>query len=159
MTDEEAAHKLELAALAEKDPEFYKYLQQNDQELLNFSISSVPIGDATSDDEDGGFDIGRKDENEDMEDNENERTLVLTSAILRDWQRAILAVSDESGISHLQPPMSHLLSCQTRSLRALRKLLVAFRSAARMNDDEDGPNQGGWKIEEVNGVSIRACSL
>lgn len=41
---------------------------------------------------------------------------------------------------------------QTRSLRALRKLLLAFRSAAHMNDDEENTSAGGWKIEESSGM-------
>lgn len=43
---------------------------------------------------------------------------------------------------------------QTRSLRALRKLLLAFRSAARMNDEEENTSAGGWKIEESSGLSF-----
>lgn len=41
---------------------------------------------------------------------------------------------------------------QTRSLRALRKLVVAFRSAARMNNDDENSSSGGWKIEEASGM-------
>lgn len=43
---------------------------------------------------------------------------------------------------------------QTRSLRALRKLLVAFRCAARMNEDEENTSSGGWKIEEASGAYL-----
>lgn len=31
-----ASHQSQLEALREQDPEFYEYLQQTDQELLNF---------------------------------------------------------------------------------------------------------------------------
>ena len=36
--DEGAAHILELSKLAEKDPEFYKYLQEHDRNLLEFNV-------------------------------------------------------------------------------------------------------------------------
>ncbi|KAF7320891.1 Noc2-domain-containing protein [Mycena chlorophos] len=91
--EEGAEHMIELSKLAEKDPEFYQYLKENDQELLNFN----------ADDED---------EMED-EDDSMGQTPVLTKAILQNWQKALL---------------------EARTL-SLRKLLVAFRSAAHMNED------------------------
>ncbi|KXN92699.1 hypothetical protein AN958_06977 [Leucoagaricus sp. SymC.cos] len=100
LEDEGQAHLLELSKLAEKDPEFYKYLQENDRELLEFNP------DAT-------------DEDEDMEDAymeaEEEKTPTLTREHLRQWQKALL---------------------EQRSLKALRKLLIAFRAAAHMNEDD-----------------------
>jgi len=75
--DEGAAHMHELSKLAEKDPEFYKYLQENDQELLEFD----PEG--AADDED--------DEEEDVE-MESETLPILTKDILRGWQKALLDV-------------------------------------------------------------------
>nr|GAT50248.1 Noc2-domain-containing protein [Mycena chlorophos] len=95
--EEGAEHMIELSKLAEKDPEFYQYLKENDQELLTFN----------ADDED-------EMENED-EDDSMGQTPVLTKTILQNWQKALL---------------------EHRSLRSLRKLLVAFRSAAHMNEDD-----------------------
>ncbi|KAG8810553.1 Nucleolar Complex 2 protein, partial [Serendipita sp. 399] len=103
--DEGAEHLMELSKLAEKDPEFYKYLQENDKELLEFKLNDKM--DAISD--------------EDMEEgipstdgDEHEATPTLTLEVLKGWQKAIL---------------------EHRSLRALRKLLVAFRSATYANDE------------------------
>ena len=39
--EEQAGHKTDLAALAKKDPEFYKYLQDNDAELLEFDEDAL----------------------------------------------------------------------------------------------------------------------
>ncbi|KAF9234590.1 Noc2-domain-containing protein [Melanogaster broomeanus] len=106
LEDEGAAHMFELSNLAEKDPEFYKYLQENDRDLLDFSIPNV------DDDMDGeASDEGDEDEDVEME---SEKLPILTNEILRRWQKALL---------------------DHRSLRALRKLLIAFRSAVHMNED------------------------
>ena len=83
--DEATAHKLELAKLAEKDPEFYKYLQENDKELLDFDM-------------DGGEDDENEDEDEEMGDaeqgNEDEdvKAPTLTKQVLSKWQKALLQV-------------------------------------------------------------------
>lgn len=82
-SDEAQAHKIELAKLAEQDPEFYKYLQDNDKELLDFDVEA-----RSDDEEDIDMDGG------DVSDKENEDTKapVLTKEILRKWQKGILEV-------------------------------------------------------------------
>ncbi|THH17678.1 hypothetical protein EW146_g3186 [Bondarzewia mesenterica] len=99
--DEGAAHMQELSKLAEKDPDFYNYLQENDRELLEFNANAV----------DGNSDEDEEDENVMQED----RSPVLTKRVLQKWQKALL---------------------ETQSLRALRKLFIAFRSAAHMNEED-----------------------
>ncbi|KAH9982008.1 Noc2-domain-containing protein [Russula compacta] len=108
LDDEGTAHMLELSKLAEKDPEFYKYLQQHDRDLLEFNVD----GDVDVDDADD--DVGEPDSGQ---------LPVLTGNILRAWQKSLL---------------------ETRSLRALRKLLVAFRSAVLMNEED---KELAWTID------------
>ncbi|KAF9445982.1 Noc2-domain-containing protein [Macrolepiota fuliginosa MF-IS2] len=101
LEDEGQAHLLELSKLAEKDPEFFKYLQENDRELLEFNPGAAAEDEVVED--------------EDMEA-EEEKTPNLTKEHLRQWQKALL---------------------EHRSLKALRKLLIAFRAAAHMNEDDE----------------------
>jgi nucleolar complex protein 2 len=67
----------ELSKLAEKDPEFYKYLQENDRELLEFDPTSADVDDAMEG-EYGG--------------EEMETVPILTRDILKSWQKALLEV-------------------------------------------------------------------
>ncbi|KAF9000282.1 Noc2p family-domain-containing protein [Cyathus striatus] len=73
--DEEGKNHLqELSKLAEKDPEFYKYLQENDRELLNFGLETF--------------------EEEEMDVDDEEKLPVLTIKHILQWQRALLKVLD-----------------------------------------------------------------
>lgn len=73
----------ELSKLAEKDPEFFKYLQENDTELLDFDPDAM--------DEDEDADVDEDDDDED--EAEVDAVPVLTKNILQKWQKAILEVS------------------------------------------------------------------
>lgn len=84
-TGEGEVHLHELSKLAEKDPEFYKYLQENDKELLDFDPSAHPDVDMDGDDEDEG--------DEDMDGQETEERLpILTMKTLTQWQKVLLQV-------------------------------------------------------------------
>ncbi|KAH9948484.1 Noc2-domain-containing protein [Amylocystis lapponica] len=100
LDDEGQSHLVELSKLAEKDPEFYKYLQENDRELLEFDPDT-----AEADPDDAS----------DHDAMEEDKVPTLTKKILQRWQKALL---------------------EERSLRALRKLLIAFRSAAHMHEED-----------------------
>ncbi|KDN47984.1 Noc2-domain-containing protein [Tilletiaria anomala UBC 951] len=114
-SDEEGDHIADLTALAKKDPDFFKYLQENDADLLNFN-PDVDMASASDDDKDSanedeglkGTKANPKSKHAAAEAIEKQ---VVTLSMLREWQRAIL---------------------QQRSLRAMRRLLLAFRAAAQL---------------------------
>lgn len=129
--DEGASHMLELSKLAEKDPEFYKYLQDHDRDLLEFNV------DDDADVEGADDDVGEPDATQ---------LSTLTENILRTWQKSLLEVS-EAAFWFGTVALTYVL--QTRSLRALRKLLVAFRSAVFMNEED---KVLAWTIDSPKGM-------
>ncbi|KIX07779.1 uncharacterized protein Z518_02433 [Rhinocladiella mackenziei CBS 650.93] len=109
--DEAGDHKGQLAALAQKDPEFYKYLQENDAELLDF-------------DEDGDLaEVDDLSEGEppakDRKTKESQDTTVpveVTLSMVEKWKPSLT---------------------EQFSIRALRQVVLAFRAAAHAGDEED----------------------
>lgn len=116
-------------ALAEKDPEFYKYLQENDPETLDFdNDADLAEVDALSDSDAGEEPKKKKqkkskkpkvddsdNEEQEVADLEVEDTAELTKAMVMKWKKAM---STE------------------HSLRAMRQTVLAFRAAAHINEDE-----------------------
>lgn len=79
--DEGKTHLMELSKLAEKDPEFYQYLQENDQELLKFDP------DDEKDESGADLEMGAG-----IPEDEEEQTPILTAKTLKGWQKALLEV-------------------------------------------------------------------
>lgn len=111
-------HKKDLDGLAEKDPEFYKYLKENDAELLDFDEDAdLAEVDQLSEDEARKKKRKKSEETEDVEPNEaDEDELEVTAALVNKWRTAMV---------------------EQHSLRAMRQVVLAFRAAAHVNE-EDG---------------------
>ncbi|KIR51844.1 nucleolar complex protein 2 [Cryptococcus gattii Ru294] len=131
--DEEAMKKA-MKDLAKNDPEFFKYLKENDEDLLDFGQSSKASkgkgkqDEDEEDDEDEEMESDEEGLGEDEEEDEAERKrITVTLKMLRQWQEGML---------------------RQHSIRSLRKTLIAFRAAAHMNE-EDGDQGSGLDTKYI----------
>ncbi|KAI1378567.1 Noc2-domain-containing protein [Hypoxylon crocopeplum] len=123
--------KAAMDALAEEDPEFYKFLKENDPEALEFDDADLAEVDelSASEEEDQPKKKQKKDKMQkrtDVVDEEDPSNNELTQAMVARWKAALL---------------------EKQSLRAARQVVLGFRSAAHLNeDDEDGGRKQPYKI-------------
>lgn len=117
--------KEDMDALAKDDPEFYKYLQENDPEALEFdeNVDMAEIDELSSgEDEDRPKKKqkkGKKAADEESDDEFSQRN-ELTKPMIAKWKASIE---------------------EKNSLRAARQVVLAFRSAAHLNEDDDENKQ------------------
>jgi nucleolar complex protein 2 len=77
--EDEGDHKEQLESLAKKDPEFYRYLKENDAELLDFEVGDFEEIDELSGDEKPAKSKGKKEE-------EDEK---LNPAVVERWEQSL----------------------------------------------------------------------
>lgn len=131
--DDEAAgpgmSKEAMKGLAEKDPEFYKFLKENDPEALDFDenadlaeVDELSAGEEESDEEAPK----KKRKKSSKADEEPAQSNELTRSTVASWRKAM---------------------AETKSLRATRQVVLAFRCAAHLNEaDEEGQADQRWAI-------------
>ncbi|KAK8861243.1 hypothetical protein IAR55_002062 [Kwoniella newhampshirensis] len=126
---DEAAMKKAMKDLEKKDPEFFKYLKENDEDLLEFGKGASKVKGKGKGKQDEDEEMAESDEDEDMEDGEDDddeeevgrKKISVTMKMLRQWQEGML---------------------KQHSIRSLRKTLIAFRAAAHMNEDDGEQGTG-----------------
>lgn len=106
-------HKDDLDALAEKDPDFYKYLKENDAELLDFKDDHLELSDAEETPKKKRTKGKKAGENQDKEANDGSE---VTIAMVKKWKEAL---------------------SEDHSLRAMRQVALAFRAAAHINSQDE----------------------
>jgi nucleolar complex protein 2 len=132
--DDFETHKEDLNALAEKDPEFYSYLKENDAELLEFAENNednLTEVDALSDSEVEGTPKKKRRKliKDTAPDGDESDETEVTAAIVKKWEIALT---------------------KNNSLRAMRQVVLAFRAAAHVNED-DGKDYK-YTISDPDGI-------
>lgn len=84
--EDESNRKMDFELLKEKDPEFYKFLEENDKGLLDFDANETD-----SDVVDGDEGLIQEQDDDDATAPKSDSVL-LTKELLRTWQKAILEV-------------------------------------------------------------------
>lgn len=117
--DDPEEHKKQLEALAKNDPEFHKYLQENEPELLDADLENM--GTLSSDEEDDEEAPKRKKQRKgaDAEDSDDEMVSGKNELQLATVQKWATAMQEQ------------------HSLRAAKETVLAFRSAAHASDLDD----------------------
>ncbi|KAM0806417.1 Noc2p family-domain-containing protein [Usnea florida] len=111
------AHKDDLDALAEKDPDFYKYLKENDAELLDFG-EDADLAEVDQLSEEEEVPKKKRKKSKDKKGLQEEAHIdesEVTIATVRKWKTAMV---------------------EQHSLRAMRQVVLAFRAAAYVNSDD-----------------------
>jgi nucleolar complex protein 2 len=119
---DEKAMKKAMKDLAKNDPEFFKYLEENDKELLEFGGKGGKVkekGKGKEIDAEGDIDMGEADEEDDEDEDEDEdedgevKKISVTLKMLRGWQEGMLKVS-----------IDNISKCRLRLTCLLAKLVT-----------------------------------
>lgn len=117
--DDTADHKGQLSKLSERDPDFYQYLKEHDAELLDFGDEEDLLDvDALTDSEDDER-LTKKAKRKSKESDaglEDAQAAKVDGGMVQKWKKAMV---------------------EQHSVRALRQLILAFRAAARLNDEDE----------------------
>ncbi|KAH8128015.1 hypothetical protein FP744_10001058 [Trichoderma asperellum] len=116
-----------MKGLAEKDPEFFKFLKENDPEALDFDENAdlAEVDELSAGEEDEEL-PKKKRKKGSKADEEATQSNELTRSTIAGWRKAME---------------------ETKSLRATRQVVLAFRCAAHLDEaDEEGQGDMRWSI-------------
>ncbi|KAJ8600203.1 hypothetical protein CTAYLR_002006 [Chrysophaeum taylorii] len=128
-------HQAELDALKDKDPDFYKFLQENDRGLLHFEAEEGDADDE-EDDEDDDQQVD-DDDDEDDDDEDDEQGEDDDDEEEEDERRAARVVERKVLTSERLEAL--LASSRQASLRSIKRLIALLRCAVAPPDAADLP--------------------
>ena len=118
-------HKIDLEALRAKDPDFYEYLKETDQELLNFDADESESEEEEEEEEEGG------------DEGEGKKKMSKKSAAVQNEEEEEAVAAADAGKKLITSERVKTM-CKAaeggRSLGAARFLLQAYRAACHYGD-------------------------
>ena len=130
VTREVRSHKEELEALKTKDPEFYKYLQESESQLLEFASD-----DSAGDDGSASY---SSDLEEDDGDNDEE------GQAGRAARKKVMLINEEATRAWCASALDK------GSLSAVKNVLKAYRVGCHYGDEEEETTQISFRLEDSN---------
>jgi nucleolar complex protein 2 len=114
--EEDIDKDMDMDALAKDDPEFYKYLKDNDKDLLDFNAIN-PL-DAISDDEDDEEEVGEniEDRKRKMDVDRKTSTITVDSKLVKKW-------ADD-------------LKSDAPSIKTLKNVVIAYKAAINTDSND-----------------------
>lgn len=103
ITGEEERHKVSLQALKEKDPEFYKYLEENDPALLGFGDDGDEGAPGQYEDDENDDDEATAKSKKSKKGKERQKAIVVKKELLAQWQTQMLKVRTTQVLSVFTP--------------------------------------------------------
>jgi len=147
-------HKSALLKLEEKDPEFFKFLKENDEELLEFDESDGEDGDDDDEnnddllvtDDEAGTDEGKKRKaHETSQEEEDEPEEEETEGPFREskfsYDGKVITFADLASLTK---------GLQKQSLFSLRKLMRMFHDAVLEASDDESKVKVKYRVETPN---------
>ena len=127
----EARMKAEMEKLAENDPDFHEYLQNNESSLLDFKneIGGIEGEDDDDDDEDDDAMEGAGDDDDDDDDEPKSNDVLVDAKTLKAMEYGAF---------------------ESHGLKPLRKLIQAYVSACHMADAQDQDEDGSGRLRINN---------
>ena len=153
LDDEEAERRMreEMMKLSENDPEFHKYLQDNEQALLEFG-----------DEDDYEYGRGGDDDDEDEEESseEEEEESPQKKKTKKGEKKEVAPVEEDSPYIVLTPKLLlqyEQSAFRSHGIKGLKRIVSAYKTACHMSDanaEDEGHQDKGRKVYHIEDSAV-----